>query len=331
MNRPANNLDAFVDVFEGVTPFSGVSDGNFLVDFLGVKTAASFRAIWGEKPLPAGAEIVHGLPDLDGGEGWFEVVNWVEAAREARDRYVMVSLGACYGNQAVGAHKALEMLNPMPSKLVCVEAVPENVEWIHQHFRDNGIDPDDHWIVEAAIGADNQPILFPVGSPGCGAQNCFATNNEEGRMAVAKAVAEDGRFDAMLYNLLLNNATGMQIELAKNSGYGFMAELKFVSAVTLADVLRPFDRVDYVEADIQESEIVVFPPAIEVLTRKVRRVHLGTHGAAVHYQMRDMFAKHGWEVVFNYPPNDEFETPWGNFATNDGVLTVLNPRLAPQD
>jgi hypothetical protein len=36
------------------------------------------------------------------GEGWFEAVNWVEAAREARGRYVMITLGACYAAQAVG-------------------------------------------------------------------------------------------------------------------------------------------------------------------------------------------------------------------------------------
>lgn len=331
MNRPVNNLDAFVDAFDGLTPYSGVADGDFLVDFLGVKTAAGFRAMWGERPPAAGSVIDTDPPSMASGEGWFEAVNWVEAAREARDRYVMFSLGACYGNQAVGAYKALQTLNPMPAKLVCVEGVPENVAWIRQHFRDNEIDPDEHWILEAGLGADNKPILFPVGSPGCGAQNCFTTNHAEGRMAVAKAVAEDGRFDAMLYNLLLNNATGMQIELARGSGYDFKAELKLVSSVTLADVLGPFDRVDYIEADIQESEIIVFPPAIELLTRKVRRVHLGTHGVDVHYQMRDLFAGHGWEVVFNYPPNGEFETPWGNFTTNDGVLTVVNPRLAPED
>ena len=331
MNRPVNNLDAFVDCFDGLTPYSGVSDPDFLVDFLGVKTAASFREMWGERPQPVGTEVRTSLPRMVSGEGWFEAVNWVEAAREARGRYVMLSLGACYGNQAVGAYKALQKLNPMPAKLVCVEGDPENVAWIHQHFRDNAIDPGDHWILEAALGADNKPILFPVGSPGSGAQNCFSTNSQEGRMSVAEVVAQDGRFDAMLYNLLLNNSTGMQIKLAHGTDYDFPAELKFVSAITLADVLGAFDRVDYVESDIQQSETIVFPPAIDALTRKVRRVHLGTHGVNVHYQMRDLFADKGWEIVFSYPPNDEFETPWGSFKTNDGVLTVLNPRLAPAD
>ena len=51
-----------------------------------------------------------------------------------------------------------------------------------------------------------------------------------------------------------------------------------VSAVTLQDILGPFDSVDYVESDIQQSEILVFPPSMQLLKRKVRRVHIGTHG-----------------------------------------------------
>tara|TARA_R110002167_G_scaffold75500_1_gene210614 strand:+ start:1309 stop:2295 length:987 start_codon:yes stop_codon:yes gene_type:complete len=328
MNMPVNNLEAFVNSFEGITPYSGMSEPDFLVDFLGVKTAAEFRKMWGGQPTAGVTPIETSLPPMASGEGWFEAVNWVEAAREARGHYVMMTLGACYGNQAVGAYKALQAINPMPAKLVCVEGDPENVAWIHQHFRDNGIDPNDHWILEAALGADNKPILYPVGSPGSGAQNCYSTNCAEGRMAVAETVARDGRFDAMLYNLLLNNATGMSINLAQDSDYDFKAELKFVSATTLVDVLGPFDRVDYVESDIQQSEAIVFPPAIEALSRKVRRVHMGTHGGDVHQQMVDLFVRDGWELVFDYPPNSRFETPWGNFETNDGVLTVLNPRLA---
>lgn len=329
MNMRVNHLDAFTNVFDGLSTWSGPSEPDFLIDFLGVKTAADFREMWGERPAPAGTKLEPLPPRMASGEGWFEAVNWVEAAREARDYYVMLSLGACYGNQAVGAYKALQKINPMPAKLVCVEGDPENVAWINRHFRDNGIDPADHWILESALGADNKPILFPVGSPGSGAQNCFSSNCAEGRMAVAEAVTKDGRFDAMLYNLLLNNATGMRIKLAHGSDYDFDAELKFVSSVTLADVLRPFDRIDYVECDIQQSETIVFPPAIDVLSRKVRRVHLGTHGSDVHRQMVEMFVGNGWDIVFEYAPNSSFETPWGGFKTNDGVLTVLNPRLAP--
>jgi 3-oxoacyl-(acyl-carrier-protein) synthase len=52
-----------------------------------------------------------------------------------------ITLGACFAAQAVGAYRALQMLNPMPCKLVAVEPEPENIPWIRRHMRDNGIDP----------------------------------------------------------------------------------------------------------------------------------------------------------------------------------------------
>src|SRR5205085_9725265 len=88
---------------------------------------------------------VPGFPqDSGNGEDWFERANWIAAAREARGRFAMITLGACWGAQAVGAARALQLLNPMPCKLVAVEPVPENYAWICQHMRDNGIDPDEH-------------------------------------------------------------------------------------------------------------------------------------------------------------------------------------------
>ncbi len=97
--------------------------------------------------------------------------------------------------------------------------------------------------------------------------------------------------------------------------------------MTLEDVLGPFDFVDYLEADIQQSEILVFPPFLGLLKKKVRRIHLGTHGKDVHEELAGMFRHWEWDVIFDYAPNGHFETPFGDFSTNDGVLTVRNPHL----
>ena len=68
-----------------------------------------------------------------------------------------------------------------------------------------------------------------------------------------------------------------------------MAEIKLVSAVTLRDVLAPFEFVDYLDSDIQQSEIIVFPPFLDLLKRKVRRIHIGTHGKDVHRSLHELF------------------------------------------
>ena len=41
----------------------------------------------------------------------------------------------------------------------------------------------------------------------------------------------------------------------------------------------------------------------------------------------DLFADNGWEIVFNFAPNGEYDSALGRFVMNDGVLTVLNPSL----
>ena len=73
-----------------------------------------------------------------------------------------------------------------------------------------------------------------------------------------------GRAEEALRNLLVENTTGITTALV--SGHDFMGEIKFVSAVTLRDLVGPFDVLDYLESDIQQSEIVVFPPYMDLLS-----------------------------------------------------------------
>jgi len=61
------------------------------------------------------------------------------------------------------------------------------------------------------------------------------------------------------------------------------------------------------------------------LRKKVRRIHIGTHGKDVHWRLHDLFAENGWEIVFSFEPNARHDTVLGSFDTNDGVLTVRNP------
>jgi hypothetical protein len=110
-------------------------------------------------------------------------------------------------------------------------------------------------------------------------------------------------------------------------GHNFKAEIKLVSSITLNELLGPFEIVDLLESDIQQSEILVFPPFVDLLRRKVRRIHIGTHGEDVHMALHNLFADTGWDIVFSFKPNAKHESVLGNFETNDGVLTVRNPDL----
>ncbi|MBV9705448.1 MAG: FkbM family methyltransferase, partial [Methylobacteriaceae bacterium] len=185
--------------------------------------------------------------------------------------------------------------------------------------------PDEQWIIEAAISDVNAPAFFPVGAPGSGAQNCISTNRARARNDYVRQLTRFGRSRRALSNLLLHNTTGLKKSLVP--GKKFDAEIKLVSSVTLRDVLGPFDRVDLLESDIQQSEIVVFPPFMDILKRKVRRIHMGTHGPEVHRTLHNLFVEWGWGIVFSFLPEMEHDTEIGRFSLNDGILSVRNPDI----
>jgi hypothetical protein len=324
--RHVNDLANFQDVFRGITPYTGTPPKGFMVDFLGTLTDSTFRLAFGGVPeTDGGKPVTTRLPTIEDGEGWFEAANWAEAARAARDRYVMITLGACYGAQAVGAQRALEVLNPLPYRLVAVEPEPDNMKWVRKHFSDNGIDPNQQWLLQTAISDSNEPVYFPIGAPGSGAQNCFSTNARDARAAYFDYFVSSGTAVEALEAMLMQGTTGLKKDLVP--GRDFAAEIKAVSSITLADVLSPFDFVDFLEADMQQSEIVVFPPYMELLKQRVRRVHIGTHGGDVHAELAGLLRRDGWSIVFDFAPNSEFDTPIGKFSTNDGVLSAVNNNL----
>jgi hypothetical protein len=321
-----NDLEKHLGLFADFAPFDGFVPRGFLVDFLGCLTDAQFRQMWGVNPETVGGGNVRTeRPNVTWGEGFFEIVDWFESARDAVGTYTMITLGACYGAQAVGAYKALQRINPMPAKLVAVEAEPGNYEWVKRHFRDNGIDPERHWLLNCALSDSNKPVLFPVGESGSGVNNCIATNDPRSRRIYAQQISKLPNVAELVHSLIVDGKTG--IEVVPVPGAEFRTHVEFVSAVTLKDVLGPFDLVDLLESDIQQSEIIVFPPAMKMIKQKVRRVHLGTHGADTHAALLKEFRDYGFEIIFNYPPNTHHDTPWGSFDVNDGIITAGNPGL----
>ena len=324
-----NDLRCYQPLLDELKPWAGDVPIGYNVDFMGTLIDVRFQPMLHLSPSEVGGHYIETkLPPLGNGvnsEWWFETVNWLLAAREASGQFVMMTLGAAYGGQAVGAYQALQLVNPLPCKLVAVEPEPENFQWVIRHLRDNGIDPDAHWLVPLAISDRNDPVLFPVGSPGWGAHNCYASNEPNARAVYTDEIVARGNAAEALRNLLINNTTG--IIKPVHPELDEMTEIKYVSALTLLDLLGAFDFVDYVESDLQLSEILVFPPFMDILRAKVRRIHIGTHMKEYHWYLHKLFAENGWEIVFSFEPSSRHVCDLGVFEFNDGVLTVTNPDL----
>jgi FkbM family methyltransferase len=307
-----------------VTPWSGYVPNGYVTDFLGILRDENF--LWSRTGpfTTGGGYVTPERPTLATfGETYFEIADWFYSALDASDRYVAVSLGAAYGSQLVGAWKALQAVNPMPAHLVAVEPVPVNCEWTRKHMLDNGIDPDEHSIIQVALGADNEPILFPIGAPGAGVTSAIGVNSASSRQVYVDIFQQSDQSEQILRNIFLYNSTGVSQEL----GLGYLGEIKFVSALTLRDVLSPFDRIDLLEVDIQRSELDVIAPCFDTVNRKVRRVHIGTHGRDIHAALRALFSNAGWQIVFDYAPDSRHETERGVLELGDGILTARNPAV----
>ena len=315
-------LERATDTFAGIEPWCGFAPKGRARNFLGA-VAPDERD---SRPEPDFEEIEFRqtvLPEPNGGEAYLELYSMVSSVKDARERYVAVSLGAHDGRPLVNAALAVRRINPMNFKLVGVEGDHHMGQKLRRHFRNNRIDPDDHAIINAVVSDTNRPVIFPTTEVRTGAN--FAFHGSEMVESLFEVIRDAELCERVLENLLRTRSTGLRMPPGGTGGVE--AELEMVSALTVADILSPFDRVDYLEIDIQASEAIALPPAQDTLAKTVRWLHLGTHGIALHRAMAAMFLKWGWEILAEVLPESRYETPSGPFSTQDGVVVARNPRV----
>jgi FkbM family methyltransferase len=272
--------------------YSGTPPAGWIVDFLGIRTqwkfvdghwphtAEQISRMWQQVPAPE----VNGLE-------YYEWVDLLHAVLSARERFVMVELGAGYGRWAVRAARLVERLNPLPITLVAVEAEPTHFGWLQEHFVDNGLDPAQHNLVCAPVAGSRVPVNFLVGQ----AATCYGQ---------AIVPTTDPRPD------------GLQAQA--------------MAAITLAEIVEPYRRVDLIDLDIQGAELDVLGAAIKALDTQVKRLQIGTHGPEIEQGLRHVLRAHGWQLVHDFPCGAKVVVPNldQELEVGDGVQTWINPRLA---
>jgi len=292
------------EVFSHFRCFDGEVDEGFRVDFLGVRA----RAEWfmrRDRPYLRRVESTS-YPEVN--EAYLEWVGILSAVRAARDRFTMIELGAGWGRWVVRAAVALRQLRKVPCRLVAVEAEPTHFQWLCQHFRDNGLDPTEHVLLEAAVGPQDGHVYFATGKPdGWYGQHIVAKPGYRGNPP------RDGLLRRLWHSLGGRNNSGVVSRRVK--------------CVSLASILAPLDCVDLIDADIQGSEADVFEAAADKLKGKVRRVHIGTHSREVEERLRRLFTGLGWQCTFDFPCHSDTPTPWGVVHFDDGVQSWGNPCL----
>lgn len=121
--------------------------------------------------------------------------------------------------------------------------------------------------------------------------------------------------------------------------------------LTLNDLFKHVDHIDYLDVDIQSSEGTFFVNASRLrLSANVAHVHVGTHTPALHAQVRSFFEQDlKWRKLLDLPWNQRAacdsalsnsiqtdrrcltQTPMGALYVRDGMLAFSNPRLVHRD
>jgi FkbM family methyltransferase len=281
------------------------------VDFIGTKTRRSFIAgMLGGAPTMGSTQMVTpSYPPFD--EEYFEWVDVLETVETAADRYVMIELGAGYGRWSMRAAAALRRKPGCRFVCVAVEAEPVHFRWMLDHFRDNGVDPRDHELVWAAVGAQPGFVPFWVGEADAWYGQAMASNSG--------APIPDLK---VRRRLKARSALGRPPVDAPTD-----KSVVWVPCVTLSDLLWPYPHVDLIDIDVQGAEVDVLTSAIELLNERVRRIHIGTHSTEIEERLRTLFSTHGWRSLNDYPCLRQAPTPYGEIAFGDGVQTWQNSRL----
>lgn len=263
-----------------------------ITNFLGVHTRVRFM------PGLAGAGgMIEPLPIPSNFHGdLYEWLGTLWAVSEARGRMVVVELGAGWGPWLVSSAVAAGRAGVRSVDLVGVEGDAGKLEFMRQHFLDNGIDPQGHRLVLGIVAVEDGVARFPVLDDPAG---------DWGAASLDGAAAETGRRDG----------AGLQ--------HSRIVELP---AWSLATLLRPLDRIDLIHCDIQGDETRVLSAAAAILDKKVRRLVIGTHGRDIELELMERFTKAGWVLEYDKACR-LYQGEQRMVLMVDGVQVWANPRL----
>lgn len=249
---------ADIEILNRFVPFcSAPAPAGYFNDFLGAKTSLSY--------LPAFFQTKSGTFEGPPGSptaGMHSSAEWIgtlRSALEAKEKFVVVELGAGWAPWLVSSAFAAKRRGITNIKLIGVEGSAEHVEFMRRHFKDNDIDPNAHQILHAVVGAKDGIARFP------------------------KLLNPSGHYGA--------NADFAGQGSDKDPGLGAWEEIKSISIKTL---LKDVDFVDLMHIDIQGAETDVVRAAVPTLNDKVRRLVIGTHSRHIEADLLEILSTAGW-------------------------------------
>jgi FkbM family methyltransferase len=290
--------DADLSLFEAFCVPDRRPEPGFIVDFLGVRTrvtslADSQRRHEGVLDIP--------VPGDYHAEA-IEYVGLLKSVLNARGQFVVLELGAGWGPWLVAGAKAARRRGIDAVRLYGVEADPQHFAFMTQHLLDNGIDPRQAHLVQAAVGLERGRARWP--------KIADAANDWGSRPARMEAAGANAG-DASYLGTLLD-------------------EYIEIDVVPMKELLEREERWDLVHVDVQGWEALVCENAIDQLNSRVAYLVLGTHSRKLDGDLIDLFHRAGW-ILENEKPSRFTYIPGAKVLESmnaaDGTQVWRNPRL----
>ncbi len=234
----------------------------YLTNFLGVTVDP--------KIFPEGlrdfAGTVEGVPIP---QNWHaDMAEWAAALRAvelSRDHFTMIELGCGWGCWMSAAGAAARQLG-RKIQVIGVEGDPDHIAYAIETLQRNGFSPSD-WTLHHGIAAARRGLaLFPVQTGGdWGLEPIFDATVAQSQEAVR---------------------TGSHQQLGM---------------ISIEDLAAGWERIDLLHIDIQGGEADLVADALDVLTRRVAYMVIGTHSRQIEGRLFDILLTAGWKLEMERP------------------------------
>jgi FkbM family methyltransferase len=283
---------ALLDEFKDPSP---MSEAGFVVDFVGTRIAADI--LWKQAGILSGQLAGMPIP----GDFHAEAIEWIgvlKAVKAASERFTVLELGAGFGTWGIGSAVVARRRGIRDISIHTIEGDPRHCASALKHFRNNGFDPNQHDITNAAVGTENGVAQWPRMS---------VVANEDGWSFRPKAV---GEVDYL--------------------GRSF-AEMMDIQVIALRDLLFREPEWSLVHCDVQGHEVLILQSCLDEVNERVRWLVVGTHSRKIDGDLMDLMYRAGWHLENEKPTkflwNTGFPTLEG-MAVLDGTQVWRNPRPA---
>jgi FkbM family methyltransferase len=284
-------------ILKRVKPWSGTVPAGYFAYFLGNIARTDYWAFSEELRAIHDHQRFQGFSAPTFDDNLFDWIVLLEAVADGEGGFTMAALGAGWGRWLVAAALASRQFGRAPVHLIGVEAEPTHFAWMREHFQDNGLDPSEHELIDAAAAGESGQAWFYFGKPDSW---------------YGQSIVRDDRLED-------------QTEVGEADYNG--ERVRRVRTVDLTELASRRARIDYLHIDIQGAEFEFLSSAPEMLNAKVKRVLVGTHSTEIEENLRRLFDGLGWRCQYDVPMGGEVEANDAVVTIGDGVQVWINRAL----